>query len=145
MKLVVVDLENTISDSRHRMWLLGYGVDDASKKEHYDKFQEEFKYDKLNMNVKMFIDSLVRKGYTIVILTAKLEKYRVMVTNWLVENDVLFSSLVMKKKENISDLKFKENYIIVNQKLITFALDDVGSNCALFGKYNIPCLRIEQK
>jgi len=144
--LVVIDLEHTISNSSDRLWLLKYNGDSEVLKQEYDRqFQESFMDDYLNMNVKLFIDSLVKKGYTIVILTAKKHKYRQLVIEWLHHYKVKYDVLVMKRHENVSDLDFKENYVKLNKHLITFALDDVGSNCAMFSEHNIPCLRIEQK
>lgn len=144
--LVVVDLENTISNASDRLWLLKYKGTSKVLIEQYDlQFQEGFIDDYINMNVKLFIDSLVKKGYAVVILTAKLEKYRQMVVEWLLKYKVKYDVLVMKQDDNISDLEFKEKYIILNKTSIDFALDDVGAVCAMFGEHNIPCLRIEQK
>ena len=146
MGIVIIDLENTISDARHRMWLLKYDGDDELLKEEYNRqFQEGFIYDDINMNVKMFISSLIKKGHMITILTAKHEKYRSMVTEWLYKFEISFDSLVMKTNHSDSDLEFKRSFASHNRELIDFALDDVGSMCAMYSEYNIPCLRIEQK
>jgi len=143
--LVVIDLENTITNASHRMWMLNSGFDDFSKAQYMRNFQESFIDDDINMNVKLFILSLVKKGHEIVILTAKHVKYRSMVKKWLLEHEIYFDALIMKEDENIGDLEFKERYVQSNRDNIDFALDDVGANCAMFGTYNIPCLRIEQK
>lgn len=144
--LVVIDLENTITNSSDRMWLLKYEGKSDDMKQHYDKqFQESFVDDFVNMNVKMFMDKLYENGNNvIVILTAKLKKYEPIVKQWLEHNGVKYDELVMKEDESLTDLEFKESYIL-NDNHIDFALDDVGKNCRMFAKYNIPCLRIEQK
>jgi len=145
--IVVVDLENTISDARHRMWLLEYNKvpEKYKNKEYIKQFQESFVDDDINVNVKMFIDSLSKKGHTIVILTAKHERYRNMVAEWLRKYEVKFDVLIMKQSASEEDLEFKRKYIALNRDVISFALDDVGSICAVFGEYGVPCLRIEQK
>lgn len=144
---VVIDLENTISNSSDRMWMLRYNGESQTLNEHYKKqFQEAFMDDFVNENVKLFMDSL--KGNpdnVVVILTAKLDKYRDLVEGWLEHYQVKYDVLVMKSDETMTDLGYKEKYVSLNKENIDFALDDVGAMCAMFGKYNIPCLRIEQK
>ena len=135
---IIFDLENTISNSSHRMHLL-YNCK-------HKEFQNEFQNDSVNENIKLFMNSIYRQGYKIVILTSKLSKYKLMVIKWLEENDVSYDQLIMKHNMlDCSDIEFKEEYIKRNKTNIIFAYDDVGKNCALFAKYNIPCLRIEQK
>lgn len=145
MMTVIIDLENTISNSSDRMWLLKYGGSSPVIQEMYDKqFQEAFMDDYLNMNVKLFMDTLFLNN-NIIILTAKLEKYRNLVVSWLEHYGVKYDSLIMKQNEEESDIIFKRKYAALNAGDINFALDDVGANCAMFGEYGIPCLRIEQK
>ena len=139
MKQVIIDLENTLSDSRHRMFLLELG-------DEQEEFQLRFKDDKVNHNVKFFMKSLMKKGYAITILTAKIDSYRDMVVDWLKENDISYHYLVMKPEDSKQNsLEFKESYVLDTTVKISFALNDVGAECAMFEKYNIPCLRIEQK
>ena len=146
MSFVIVDLENTISDARNRLWLLKSESEDQLLKEEYNRqFQEGFIYDEINMNVKLFMDALHKKGYSIIILTAKDVDYRSVVVEWLDKYDVSYSLLIMKDNDKISDLKFKEKYVSKIKHDVDFALDDVGANCAMFATHNIPCLRIEQK
>lgn len=140
MKTVLIDLENTISNSSSRLFLLKSGDDKT--------FQERFVEDTLNMDIKLFIDALYKKGgYNIIILTAKTDDYYNDVSDWLEKYEVRYNMLAMKPvknaKQNATD--FKESFIRNYEDEIAFALDDVGENCALFAKYNIPCLRITQR
>lgn len=135
--LVVIDLENTISNSEHRMFMLK----DYPKKE----FDEKFIDDSVNENVKLFMDILYKRNCEIVVLTAKLWVYHSLVIEWLEKYKIMYHTLVMKQNAEIKDLDFKEEYVTKNKSNILFALDDVGANCAMFSKYDIPCLRIEQK
>lgn len=136
---IIIDLENTLSNSSHRMKHL--------ESSDQVRFQEEFKNDTLNENVKLFMDMWRKNGYDIVILSAKKDIYLKMVVDWLVKYDVIFTELIMKPatKNGVSDINFKEAYVYQNSQDIMFALDDVGANCKMFAKYNIPCLRVEQK
>ena len=135
---IIFDLENTISNSSHRMHLL-YNCK-------HEEFQREFYHDSVNHNIKMFMKSIYNNGYKIVILTAKSAIYRLMVVKWLEENDICYDELIMKHDLlKCSDSEFKEEYIKRNKQNIMFAYDDVGANCEIFDKYNIPCLRVEQK
>ena len=145
--LVIIDLENTISNSSDRMWLLKYqGKNDDIAEEYKKQFQESFIDDYLNLNVKMFMDTIYKnRENVIVILTAKDIKYESLVKQWLEHNGVPYDVLIMKENKLMTDLEFKEDYVIKNKHLIDFALDDVGANCAMFATHNIPCLRIEQK
>lgn len=136
---VIVDLEHTISNASHRINM---------KKEGCTKglFQEEFKNDRPNNNVIIFMKQLIATGSYVIILTSKEEKYRRMVTNWLALHEVEYNQLDMKP--NGLDIKpeiFKLHYLDNCELEIDFALDDVGKNCAMFDNKNIPCLRIEQK
>ena len=133
----VIDLENTISNASHRMHLLYHCKN--------EEFQDAFIDDSVNDNVKKFMWQLYKKDYEVVILTAKLSKYVSMVTDWLETNNVIYNTLEMKQSDLITDEQFKEEYIKINKNDIAFALDDVGRVCAIYEKYNVPCLRIEQK
>ena len=144
MKIAIFDLENTISNAYHRMsFLKMMNKSDVYKHELSLIFQSGFQDDKVNLNIKMFMESLMHKGYKIVILTEKLDSYREMVFEWLNKNHILYHELIMKYSD--AEVDFKEKYVIENLNDIAFAFDDVGKNCAMFQRYNIPCLRIEQK
>lgn len=135
--MIVIDLENTISNSGHRMHFL-YNCDNK-------RFQEEFSNDSVNNDVKFFIDSLAHKGHEIIILTAKTANYRQIVIDWLIKNEVFFDALLMKPEDSKeSDISFKEKFVKRNATKILFALNDVGKECAMFAKNNVPCLRIQQ-
>ncbi len=133
---VIVDLENTLSNSKHRMFLL---------KKDNEKFQKEFTNDTLNVNIYLFIKQLkMFNGYDIVILTAKKIKYKDLVIKWLNKHNVKYDELIMKDG-NMSDIEFKKVYTKIHKEEILFALDDVGANANMIKDEGIPCLRIEQK
>lgn len=131
---IIIDLENTISNSNHRMHLL---------KTDPLRFQEEFINDTLNENIKYFIESWMKKRVKIIILTAKSDIYKNLVIHWLKKNFVHYDKLIMKNG-NESNIDFKEKYAKENKDDILMALDDVGSICEMYSKYDIPCLRIVQ-
>lgn len=135
---IVVDLEHTISNASHRIAMKKTGI---VKHE----FQKEFINDTPNINVIMFMNQLRDNGNFILILTAKEERYRLMVRNWLQLHGAEYDDLIMKLDNLFLPTEvFKEKIIQSYEKKIDFALDDVGKNCAMFARNNIPCLRIVQ-
>jgi hypothetical protein len=88
---------------------------------------------------------LIENGNHVTILSAKKEKYKFDVVNWLRLHKVEYSALIMKPNSSqLGSEDFKEGCIKKMTLRIDFALDDVGSNCAMFANNNIPCLRIVQ-
>ena len=136
LKVIVCDLENTLTNASHRMHLLG--KDDK-------KFQNEFIFDKPNNNVILFLESLKKVEDTRVSVTSKHEKYKHLATLWLDHYNVACDALIMMPDTNVDGNAFKEKYIKTNASRIIFGLDDVGEICKIYSKYNLPCLRIEQK
>lgn len=134
---VVVDLEHTISNAWHRI---------EASEDRGVRFQKEFVNDRPNENVIMFMEQLIDAGNHITILSAKKEKYKFDVVNWLSLHKVQYSALILKPDTSrLGAEDFKEKCIKGFSQRIDFALDDVGSNCAMFAENNIPCLRIEQR
>jgi len=134
---VIVDLEHTISNAWHRI----NGSDDRGI-----KFQKDFVNDRPNNNIIQFMLQLEMTGSYVIILSAKKYKHEDDVINWLKLHKVVYSQLIMKEDNSLEHTDtFKERIIKEHSKRIDFALDDVGRNCAMFYKNNIPCLRIEQK
>ena len=135
---IIVDLEHTISNAWHRI---------KKSKDRGINFQEEFVNDRPNNNIIMFMSQLMDNDSNVIILSAKREKYRQLVINWLNLHSVQYTALIMKPDDlfNYSADEFKKTFIDSYKHKIDFALDDVGRNCAMFANNNIPCLRIEQR
>lgn len=136
--VILADLENTISNSKHRMHLL---------KTNKAKFQDEFKNDPPNTNVINFLNSYYNNNYNIqiVILSAKKEQYRSIVEEWLKKYEVIYDELIMQKtNDNRKPSVFKSDYIKENRTRIIMALDDVGETCKMISENHIPVLRIQQ-
>lgn len=138
---IIVDLEHTISNAWHR--IDKKNTTGMIKK----KFQLDFVNDRPNENVITFMLQLEMTGNRVIILSAKEFKYKQDVLNWLILHKVVYSQLelmpdgmgIVKTAED-----FKEEFVKNYKHKIDFALDDVGKNCAMFYKNNIPCLRIVQ-
>ena len=136
---IIVDLEHTISNASHRIAMKKNGIEKW-------RFQNEFKNDRPNDNVIIFMKQLIATGSYVIILTSKEEKYRKMVTNWLALHEVEYNQLDMKPNGlEVNAEIFKLHYLNNCELNIDFALNDVGKECAMFDNKNIPCLRIEQK
>lgn len=137
--IVLVDLENTLSNSKHRMHLLK--VDSI-------KFQKEFLNDPPNTNVINFTNSFYNNNYNIniTVLSAKKEKYRKDAELWLKKNEVIYDELIMQgDKDKRKPFDFKSDFVKENRNKILLALDDVGKTCAMIADNHIPVLRIVQE
>ena len=137
--VVLCDLENTLSNSKHRMHLLKEGK--------HDKFQEEFKNDPPNESIINFINDYYNNNYgiRIVILSAKKDKYRKIAELWLKRNGVIYSELIMQS-DNDKRLpsQFKSDYVKENRNSIIMALDDVWSVCEMIRSNYIPVIYVQQ-
>lgn len=135
---IVVDLEHTISNANHRISMKKNGIQKGI-------FQREFKNDRPNEDVIMFINQLYQAGHYILILSNKHDKFYEVVEKWLSLHEVNYNELVLSPGMDTHAATFKEQYIRNCGLKFSFALDDVGQNCAMFARNNIPCLRIVQK
>lgn len=136
---VIVDLEHTISNAWHRIDLKKEGLAN-------EIFQKEFVNDRPNENVIIFMRQLIENGSKVCIVSAKKEIYRRLVMCWLNLHQVMYDDLIMKPDDCTDSSEVFKQAILANfGEKIDFALDDVGANCAMFARNNIPCLRIEQK
>ena len=136
--VLLIDLENTLSNSKHRMHLLG---------KDNEKFQKEFLNDPPNKNVIDFVNSMYNNNYNIsvVILSAKKEKYKKDAIKWLEKNNVAYDELIMQPdRDKRLPFQFKSDYVKENRNRILFALDDVGRTCAMIAENRIPVLKIQQ-
>lgn len=137
--IILVDLENTLSNSSHRMHLLN---------KDNEKFQKEFLNDPPNENVIDFTNSWFNNNLNIriVVLSAKRDKYRKDAELWLKKYNVEYSELVMQKdNDKRTPWEFKEDFIKEHRTKIILALDDVGKTCAMIASHFIPVLRITQE
>ena len=136
--IILVDLENTLSNSKHRMHLL---------KKDKEKFQKEFLNDPPNKNVIDFTNSLYNNNYNfrIVVLSAKRDTYKKDAEKWLRDHEVIYDELIMQReKDKRLPFEFKSDFIKENKNNILFALDDVGKTCAMIASHFIPVLKIDQ-
>ena len=90
--IILVDLENTLSNSKHRMHLL---------KKDKEKFQKEFLNDPPNKNVIDFTNSLYNNNYNfrIIVLSAKKDTYRKDAEKWLRDHEVIYDELIMQREK----------------------------------------------
>lgn len=135
--IVLCDLENTLSDSGHRMHLL---------KTNPTKFQKEFINDSPDTNIIDFVNSWYNNNYNIriVVLSAKREVHRKDAELWLKKHDVIYDELVMQKdKDKRSPPEYKSDYVKQNRNKILFAIDDVGKTCQMIADNHIPVLNIK--
>ena len=135
--IVLVDLENTLSDSGHRMHLI---------KSNPTKFQEEFINDLPDNNVINFTNSWYTNNYNIkvIVLSAKREAHRKIAEEWLEKHKVIYSELVMQgNNDKRTPPEYKADFVKENRNRILFAMDDVGKTCAMIAENYIPVLHVK--
>ena len=114
-RVIISDLDGTISDPSHRLYLY--------RLRKYDQFNKAGKDDRPVENVCNVLRNL--SEVDIVIITARDESCRAMTLEWLKLNDVPCDLLLMRpSKDNRSDFVVKKN-IFDNQFLHSYEFNQV--------------------
>ena len=136
-RIIIVDLDGTLSDYGHRVHLY--------KDKDYDAFNKAGIGDKPIENICNIVRRLHDEETEIVIMTARDETCRKDTSKWLRLNDVPCDKLIMRPiGDNSSDpickLKlFKENF---NNKDIWFVLEDRNSVVEMWRDEGLTCLQV---
>lgn len=139
MSIIVCDIDNTISDASHREHFLKKSPKD------WDKFfeaqtKDEPKFEIINL-VEACLGFSPRGFPTVVLLTARPEKYWKQTVKWLSKYGVPYTELVMRpdgdrrddaelKVEQIKDIEQRYNekvwYVLEDRDRVVKALRDEG-------------------
>lgn len=136
---ILVDLENTLSNSSHRMRFLN---------KDNERFKKEFVNDPPNQNVINFVNSLHNNNYDICItvISAQKEEYKQDAETWLKKYQVEYAELIMQPdRDKRKPFDFKSEYVKRNRSRFLFALDDVSRTCDMIAENYIPVLKIYQE
>lgn len=105
MYRIIVDLDDTLCDIEHR-------------REYYAKNWEKYNQlaikDPVNSCVYDYLLTMFYKGYHIIILTGRMERYRSLTEKWISENipEITIDRVVMKDNaDSHSSVKFKSEWI----------------------------------
>ena len=140
-KAIIVDIDGTISDDRWRKHIL------LHDKVNWDDVQAMSRYDQPNQWCLSIIDAFMDKGYTILFVTARNERYRKKTIEWLNCNVLAGYELFMRPIDDQSpDTHVKAT--IYNQFIqpfydVGFCIDDRESVAQMWRDIGIACLLCE--
>lgn len=141
IKAIIVDIDGTLSDDRWRRHLV------ASGQATWDDIHTMSKYDAPNKWCLDIIDAMHNKGYKIVFVTARNEKYRQDTLNWLNANVVCNYELFMRPELDTSDdWIIKKNLYhseVEPTHEIEFCLEDKGSVASMWRDIGLVCLHCD--
>lgn len=134
-KYVVCDLDGTLCDHNHRVYLAWLG--------RWDDYNSGSICDKPNLPVSDFLGSL--PDHRIIFLTGRSEKYRLQTYTWLERHNMSYWDLIMRVEGNFKPAaKFKEeellgwctkNDVVMSQ--IEYAIDDNEECIQMFKELGI--------
>lgn len=136
-KYVVCDLDGTLCDHEHRLYLAWLG--------RWDDYNAGCVADKPNMSCLDFITYLMRHDYKIIFLTGRSNKFAKQTLDWLGKYFLTDCCLIMRgdqdfrptaefKKRELLDCCIR-NDILMSQ--IEYAIDDNDDCVAMFKDLNI--------
>jgi len=120
-KYIVCDLDGSLCDVEHRLSF----IRGAGKKD-WNGFFGAMDKDTVRPVVKELID-LTYPGYPVVLVTGRPEKYREMTESWLVNNNIRYDALYMRRDEDKrSDILIKQEILdlYLNRNNIEMSIDD---------------------
>ena len=142
MKTVLFDLDGTIADIKHRRPLLEQSSPD------WKSFNKLMGDDKPNLPLVELYKTLWKSGeYEMLILTGRNEEYRNLTEQWLVWNEIPFSTLLMR-----ADNDFRADHVIKEEMLhsmqsegkqILFVVDDRKQVVDMWRRNGVTCLQCD--
>ena len=140
-RVIISDLDGTISDPSHRLYLY--------RLRKYDQFNKAGKDDRPVENVCNVLRNL--SEVDIVIITARDESCRAMTLEWLKLNDVPCDLLLMRpSKDNRSDFVLKKNIFDIQFlnsyefNLVWFVLEDRQQCVDMWRGEGLTCFQVAQ-
>lgn len=143
MKTVLFDLDGTLADIKHRRKFLEQSSPD------WKSFNKMMGDDKPNLALVELYKSLWNSGeYELIVLTGRNEEYRNLTEQWLVWNEIPFSTLLMRADNNFrSDHIVKEemlHFLQSSGKEILFVVDDRQQVVDMWRRNGIICLQCDK-
>jgi hypothetical protein len=141
VKVVVFDIDNCISDDRHRLKLIDWNELDPIKR--YERYHAACHNDKVAN--KEEIEPFVRESDRVVFITGRPEKFRQMTSAWLHANGFTVFTLFMRDNGDArSSVHVKETVVrgLCNYKInisdIVAAFDDRPEILGMYSSFGIP-------
>lgn len=133
MDCIIVDLDGTLSDCSHRLHLI------SQDKKQWNLFFEGCIDDNLIEPLNEILNVL-NKIYKVVIITARPENNRELTTQWLLENNIKFDALYMRKKNDYRKSPFVKQSLldeVRNKYNPIYAFEDRQDCVEMFQNNNI--------
>ena len=137
--IILTDVDHTISDAFWRDSMIGVNP--------WDEYHEESKHDKPFRKVVNLLNSLSSVGYTIIGLTGRNEKFRLLTTNWFLRYKVDIHEMLMRPDDNfvknaLLKLQLVEQRFNGDYSDIHFLIDDNEDAAIEFFKMGISTLQV---
>lgn len=153
-KVIWCDLDGTLCNVNHRVPLLKELENKGlSYRERIDLFTAQCDNDQVNDWCLKLIRAMRAKGYPILFVTGRSEKFRSETCNWMMhylDLDLLYRSSLFMRPEGSSqaDSEFKES-IYMNQikphYQVLFCLEDRPSVACMLRSHGLICLQVDDK
>jgi phosphoglycolate phosphatase-like HAD superfamily hydrolase len=136
--IVIVDIDGTIADVRHRLHHIKVGP-----KKNWKAFFEAMDHDTPIPEIIKQVHEL-EKEHDIIVVTGRPEHYRARTEKWLADNGIRYLKLFMRPDgDHRPDYTVKEEVLRDYPKgRIVLALDDRRPVCDMWEKNGIRCIRI---
>ncbi|MFN2426407.1 MAG: hypothetical protein ABR587_08170 [Candidatus Binatia bacterium] len=136
--LVIVDVDGTIADVRHRL----HHIEGQGRK-NWKRFFEAMDDDEPIADIVDMVRALARTN-DIVILTGRPDNYEKRTIAWLAKHDVPFSRVLMRRAgDHRQDYVTKEDLLLeLPVERVVLALDDRPPVCEMYRRHGIETLEI---
>jgi FMN phosphatase YigB (HAD superfamily) len=122
-KAIIVDLDGTLVDIEHRVFFIKKDPPD------WKSFMEKTPSDSLHHWCNVLLQAIASKGYKIIIMTARGERWDELTKKWLSDHKIVYHEYYSRKsKDRRPDAEVKkEIYLekIKDRYDVLFVLDDV--------------------
>lgn len=138
MRVVVVDLDGTLSDFTHR-------AEHACRKE-WDAFHSRCEMDTPYQDLIDLVRVVAESGCHVAIVTARPETYLEQTLEWLAKYGVFYHSVHMRYADDVrpsADVKREIYENLKNYGKIWFVLEDRISNVVMWRSLGITCLQCQ--
>ena len=134
----LVDVDGTVANLEHRLHFLD------RKPKDWENFYKKMDKDSPIQSVIKMVGEYANKGYTIIILTGRPERYREVTKQWLDKHNVPYDSLIMKSSadEFLPSHVWKRQQVLnlMDNYQIDLAIDDELRNRTVFEELGIKTL-----
>jgi uncharacterized HAD superfamily protein len=139
---IIVDLDGTLCDARHRLHFLRDG-----DKPNWDGFNSACINDSLIAHVALLVKVLFNAGWKVALMTGRSEDYKEQTTNWLRNHSIPYNQLLMRASGDYrSDTEVKQElyqYHFVDRRTI-FILEDRDKVVEMWRSIGVPCYQVQK-